>query len=198
MNNKRVRLRSVGLVTRSTVGDEVPDPREESLSDILHWIWSWRVQVGRLRESTKQELRSGSDALEQRKFFSKTSLDEHILAVVGWNLARAIRRAATHFAQLLIPKDEDALCLLRHLYEHWDEQRPSFQKKDSPKERTGEKFVKRFPEGKPWSVTYTADDWLLGGVVPIAALTRELDALEIKALDFERERKGRRSSRSRG
>jgi hypothetical protein len=194
MDERRVMFKGVGPLTRSTVGDEVPDPNEEALSDVLHWIWSWRVQVRRLVESTKEE-GLGADALEQRKSLSKVSYDEHLLAVVGWNLARSIDRASERFPQMLLAERiKEAMELLRHLYEHWDEQRGFFQDATALKERSGKRFVEMFPEGKPWSMVYTTDDWLLGGVVSIAALTRELEPIEAVAIRLERERKAKQKS----
>ena len=190
MNEKRVTFRGGGPLRRSTVGDAVPDRGHEALNDVLHWIWSWRVQLRRFREST-QEQGSGADALEQRKSFSKASFDEHLLLVAGGNLVRAIDRATERFAQtegFAQISMAEAVGLLRNLYEHWDEQRRSFQEKDTPKRLSGKKFVDHFPDGRPWSLVYTTDDWLLGGVVPIAALTRELDAIEAEALRLEQGR----------
>jgi hypothetical protein len=188
MAENRITFKGVGPLTRSTVGDEVPDPNEEALSVLLHWIWSWRVQVQRLFESTKDE-GSGLDAIERRKSVSKASYDEHILAVAGGNLARSIDRAVKHFPQLSIPEStREAMRLLRNLYEHWDEQRKSFQDGNAPKILSGKSFLERFPEGKPWSMVYAAEDWFLGGVVPIAALRRELESIEGQALRLEQQR----------
>lgn len=189
MDEARVTFKAVGPLIRSTVGDEVADPNEEALSDLLHWIWSWRVQVRRLIESTKEQ-GSGADNVEQRKSLSKASCDEHLLAVVGWNLARAIDRAGERFPQLSIAESIlQALSLLRHIHEHWDEQRAFFQGENAPKKGSGKRFVELFPAGKAWSMVYTADDWLLGGVVPIGALTKELEPVESEALRLEWERK---------
>ena len=58
------------------------------------------------------------------------------------------------------------------------------------KKRSGKDFDELFPEGKPWSITYTKEDWLLGNVVPIKALTGGLREIESKALEIEAAREG--------
>jgi hypothetical protein len=83
-----VTFRSVGPVTRTTVGEGKLDPEEEALGDVLHWIWSWHLQVGRLHESTLRVTGTGTP-LESRKASSRTSYEEHMLSVarrVGWHL----------------------------------------------------------------------------------------------------------------
>src|SRR3990172_9875865 len=91
------------MLTRSTVGKDVPDPDEEALGDIVHWIWSWRVQVKRLIQSTKEQ-GSGSTPLEQRQSYSLASYDEHLLAVAGDNLRRAIALASERFPEIAVPQ----------------------------------------------------------------------------------------------
>ncbi len=84
-----------------------------------------------------------------------------------------------------LPRLAEALRLLRNIYEHWDEQRPVFQEPSKPKQGSGKEFLEKFPEGHPWSVSLTSEDWMLGGVVPIHQLTRDLDALEKRLLELE-------------
>lgn len=189
MDVRKITFEVVGPITRSTVGNEVPDPDEEALNDLLHWVWSWRLQVSRLGKSTEAQY-SEAKPLDQRRSRSAASYDEHALAVVGWNLARAVARAGKRFPLLGISgATYEALRLLRDLYEHWDEQRPPFHSGEIEKKFSGRNFAEQFPEGKPWSITYAQDDWLLGGVVPINELTRELEPIEKATLRIEEERK---------
>jgi hypothetical protein len=190
-----VTFKAVGPITRSTVGEGQPDPEEEALNDVLHWIWSWQLQVDRLRESTFSNP-SGEIPLEYRKSSSRASYDEHMVAVVGWNLARALKRAEPYI-QLNVFSAETikALELLRHLYEHWDEQRPAFQLKDKPKERAAKYLADMFPEARPWTMVF-ADDWLLGGQVGIGELSEALLPVEQEVLKLEAERFRSQSSKS--
>ena len=174
-------------LTRSTVDNAPPDPAEQSLNDVLHWVWSWRAQLKRLVATTNAQGQGDGD-IEVRQSFSLASYDEHVLVVAGWNLARAIQKAGELFPSFRIAQDKaEALRLLRHLYEHWDEQRPAFQDPAVPKERSAKRFVELFPQGRPWSITYAKDDWLLGGVVGIKAITDALVAIEEEALQLERQ-----------
>jgi hypothetical protein len=182
-----VTFRAVGPITRSTVGEGLPNPEEEALNDVLHWIWSWQLQVDRLRESAFNNP-SGETPLDYRKASSRASYDEHIMAVVGWNLARALKRAQPYIQQIAFSVETSkALELLRHLYEHWDEQRPAFQLKDIPKERAAKHLAEQFPEARPWTMVF-ADDWLLAGKVGIGELSEALLPVEQEVLRIEAER----------
>jgi hypothetical protein len=188
-----VTFRSVGPVTRTTVGEGKPDPVEEALGDLLHWIWSWHLQVGRLHESTLGAIGTGTP-LESRRVSSRTSYEEHILSVAGWNLARALIRAQPYMSQTAISEETgQALRLLRHLYEHWDEQRLVFQMNGIPKRKAAKEFAERFPKGRPWSLVFTSEDLLLGGVVGIGELSEALVPVEQEVLRLEAERARSRS-----
>ncbi len=174
-------------LTRKTVGGIQPDLKDQALSDILHWVWSWRAQKQRLVSSTDAQGKGGTK-LEIRRSFSLASYDEHMLVVVGWNLARAIAQADKFFPSFHIAEEQiEAIRLLRHLYEHWDEQRESFQNSSVQKKRSSKKFVERFPNCRPWSITYTKDDWLIGGIVGIQAITDALVSIENTALEIEKQ-----------
>lgn len=183
-----ITFRSVGPVTRTTVGEGTPDPEEEALGDVLHWIWSWHIQVARFHESTLRETGSGT-LLESRKASSRTSYEEHLLSVAGWNLARALNRVQPYIPEAAISeKTSNALKLLRHLYEHWDEQRLAFQVDDIPKERAAKELARLFPEGRPWTIVFKNDDCLLGGVIGIGELSEALVPIEQEVLRLESKR----------
>ncbi len=175
-------------VHRSTVGSGRTDPFGEATSDLSHWIWSWNLQFERLRESTKRDAR-GSSPLEIRKACSQTSLDEHLLAVVGRHLVNAIKQYERHQKLGMEQEQTDALVLLRHLYEHWNEQREYAQDPSKPKVRAAKHFADGFPDGKPFTITYADDDWLLGGVVPLFSLTRRIAQVESVVLMAKEERR---------
>lgn len=175
----------MGGLTRRTVGHESVDPNVEAISDVLHWIWSWRLQVVRLRQTTAKQGQGDSD-VERRQSYSAASYDEHALAVVGCHVVRAVDRAGQRFGSIAVAEQQsEPLRLLRDLYEHWDEQRESFRAGGPPRAMSGKSFSKKFPEGQPWSIAYVAGDWLLGGVVSLNGLTRELDVIEEEALSLE-------------
>lgn len=173
--------------TKDSENDEQLRLRSEVLVDVLHWVWSWLLQVHRLASSTEAQGK-GNNRNEVRKSFSHTSYDEHILAVVGWNLARAIHRASEFYPSIKLSEEKsEALRLLRHLYEHWDEQRSVFRDSAAPKKQSAEQFATLFPDGKPWSITYTKYDWSLGGVVGVNNITTELVRIEKQAFELEQQ-----------
>jgi hypothetical protein len=173
----------VGAITRSTVSAELVDP----LEDVLHWIWSWRTQLNRLTVSTEAQ-GQGNTPVEKRQSYSRASFDEHMLAVTGWNLTRALNAAQPRLPTTeLAQRTSDALRLLRNLYEHWDTQRGSFQSTSTEKIRSGAEFSRSFPEGRPWSITYGETDWFLGGVLAIGELTRQLRTIEQEILTVQRQ-----------
>ena len=181
MTEVKATFKVVGAVTRSTVGDEPADP----LEDVLHWVWSWRTQLRRLQTSTVEQ-GAGDTAIDRRRSSSRASFDEHMLAVVGWNLTRALDTAQGRLPEVTVSRHtRDALRLLRNLYEHWDQQRLSFGSKTVTKTRSGAEFSTLFPEGRPWSIAFTATEWYLGGVLAIGALTRQLDTIENEILAIQ-------------
>lgn len=184
----RITFKGVGPLTRSTIGNDVPDPDEQAISDTLHWIWSWQVQLGRFRQSTNAERsidQAGQSGLECRKIFSRTSFDEHMLMVVGRNLLRAIDRLPKNLGNAVIPEDtREALICLRNIYEHWDEERESFQNPAIPKKRSGKKFFDTFPCGTPWTITYAHNDFYIGGVFGLIDFTKKLSQLETRLFDY--------------
>lgn len=173
-------------MTRTTVPDELTDPKEQALDDVLHWIWSWRLQRERLAATTMAQS-GGPDPVSSRRSFSHASYDEHVLVVAGWNVARALKQAEALFPSIRSLGQGDALRLLRNLYEHWDEQRRAFQNPPVEKARSGKEFSDQYPQGRPWSITYAAGDWLLGGVVSARAITESLVQEESEALRLEGE-----------
>jgi hypothetical protein len=115
-----------------------------------------------------------------------------MLAVTGWNLARALRAAEGFLPGVRLHEDHaEALRLLRHLYEHWDEQRAAFQSEEIPKQRAAAEFVERFPHGRPWAIVFEETDWILGGVVRLNDVSRALRELEAILLQREAERGSR-------
>jgi hypothetical protein len=188
----KVHIQAVGPLTRSTVGSEPVPPEEEALDDVLHWIWSWRLQIRRISDSFDVQ-GSGSTNVERRQSWSRFSFDEHVLTVTGWNLARAIKRAEALYPEIRLSEQKsEALKLLRHLYEHWDEQRTAFRSSTGPKDRSAAAFADRFPEGRPWTMVFDRNDWILGGVVRLNELTRELSVLEPIILAIEERRRSKK------
>lgn len=182
---RKYSITGTGPLTRSTVGGGAVDPRFELTNDVLHWLWSWRTQVERHSESTNHD-GTGSTALERRRTFSRTSYDEHMLTVVGAQLIKAIQRAEAQSGESLFDSEAaPALTLLRNIYEHWDEQRPAFVDPAIPKVKSGKNFAELFPRGRPWSVTYVDNDFVLCGVVPIQSVTIELADVESRILALE-------------
>jgi len=116
---RKYSLVCLGNLTRTTVGGGESDKRFEFTNDVLHWLWSWRLQVERHAESTSND-GQGSTPVQKRRSFSKTSYDEHMLTVVGAHLMKAIQRAEAELGELLFDNEAvSALPLLRNLYEHW-------------------------------------------------------------------------------
>lgn len=163
------------------------DPRIEATTDLMHWIWSCQLQIHRFHESTHLEFAGGDDAnRDMRRVYSRASLDEHLLMVVGGQFVRAVERARVHYPHFLLGSSEyTALTLLRNIYEHWDETRDMFRDSSIPKKKSSKTFTENFPQGRPWSVTYTSDGPLLSGVVLTRDLLNELNRLECEVLALE-------------
>lgn len=174
----RASLPVVGGVTRTTLPDKPGDPVE----DLLVWIWAWRLQIERLRQSWLNDA-SGSNALEIRKSCARTSIDEHLVAVVGRQLLRAMELAQPTLP-IATPQDVHASPLkwLRNLYEHWDKTRAAFQGGSLEGQSASKNFIAAFPGKIPWSITDDGPEWYLGGALPLFEFTRSLDEIEREAL----------------
>ncbi len=168
----------------------VTGQRDLILDDVLHWVWSWQLQVHRLSLSTLGE-GQGRDELDRRKSSSAASLDEHLLLVVGTNLSRALIEASKVHPPLTFPRELlDPLVLLRNIYEHWEEQRPTFRNRVDL-HRSGREFAASFPDGQPWSIKYDGGEWRIGGVAAINEITTLLAGVEMEVLG-QRQRAGGR------
>ncbi len=148
------------------------------LDELLHWIWSWHLQLKRLADSTRLD-GSGATDIDRRRSFSATSLDQHVLLVVGRNLIRAYEAAQPNLISFgHTQQNTEKLVLLRNLYEHWNEQQPTFRPGGPEKKLSGKVFSNKYPTNNPWSITYASNDWLIGGVLPLNEVTLEFTALE--------------------
>ena len=198
----RVTFRIVGPMKRSTFQREQPDFAEEALSDVLHWSWSTRLQIDRLRQDVSVEFAawSAKHPHRARRAFSATSCDEHLLLVCAANLDRALDRVPKNLRrQLSISKQSRrALWLLRNIYEHWDELRRHLRAGTSDSKGTIAKLRKEFPAADPWSFTidHRADEIVLADIVALRALLKELRGLEAGVLRLERSRKRDRAGHS--
>lgn len=75
------------------------------------------------------------------------------------------------------PEVRQSVELLRNIWEHWDEQRETFQTEPV---KSGRRFRSAFPGHSPWSYGYSSDPAVgtrVGGVLHLEALAAELDAL---------------------
>lgn len=161
---------------------------EHSLSTLRHWIWSWHVQLARLRESTRHDGKGANQELRQRAF-SVTSLDKHLLLVVGHQAVLALKNAEPSLQHHNLGVTQNvSLRLLRNLHEHWDEQQPAFRMNGPDKTHSGKDFEDAYPRQNPWSISYSSNDWLIGGVLSVSQLTVDLDAIEEVVSDLLSER----------
>ena len=193
-----VRLEIVGPITRSTLEEGWVDPEWEALSDLVYWCWCCRFQAARLQASLLNEfMPSGKvrHVLAERAF-AGTSYDEHCFLVAATNLDRAQKRCGeTLISEGPIPENtRRSLCLLRHLYEHWDEQRQSFRQGGPEKVRAAKALSQEFPNCKPWTLELFPDGKvILAGAVSLDEFVNALRRLEATARWRQRElrRQGR-------
>lgn len=188
-------LRIVGPMKRSTFQREQPDLDVEALGDVLHWSWSTRLQMDRLRQGVAAECAAwgAKNPHRARRAFSVTSCDEHLLLVCAANLDRALDRLPKGLRrQLSVTKEtRRALLLLRNIYEHWDQLRRHLRAGTSDAKGTIAKLRKEFPAADPWSFTidHQKDEIVLADVVALRTFLKELRKLEARVLRQERSRK---------
>lgn len=195
MKSARVTLQLVGPLRRSTFPQRNADQLEESINDLLHWVWSTRLQIRRLSTSVRVEFKALNwrQGVRRRRKFSNTSYDEHILLVAAANLDRAIGEAPKSIrSQVGLPKSSRrALWLLRNIYEHWDQLRKAYRAGSGNLPAAAAKLKEEFPDADPWSITIepASGEIVLANVVPLTPLVGELRGLELRLLKLERKRR---------
>lgn len=154
--------------------DKMSTQKTETINDLLHWIWSWKLQYMRFKESNEKEwsLNQDINEIEKLKTFSATSFDEHILIVTTLHVITAIDELNYELESIPELEKSKALKYLRNIYEHWNTARKK-QEGGSLK-----KLQKEFPCAKPFSLTFTNNDCLLAGEVSLKSLVEEIDKLE--------------------
>ena len=187
-----VTFQVAGPMKRSTFEREKIDPVAEAINDILHWCWSTRLQIRRLRSSLQAEFSgwNGRPRVRARRKFSATSYDEHLVYVAAANLHRALEsvprviRSEVRFAKV----PGRALRLLRDIYEHWDQLRRQLRGDPTKLRGAGAKLRRDFPGADPWSFTFDprTGDIVLANVVEVKPLLKELRLLEARLLRRER------------
>jgi hypothetical protein len=127
--------------------------------------------------------------VRQRRTFSTTTYDEHLVVVAAANLDKALERCPRRLrAVLQISSNETrALRLLRNIYEHWDELRDPYRREGELR-ASAKKLHDEFPGADPWSIIVDPDtnEISLAAVVPLRAFTKELRRLEARVLRAER------------
>lgn len=189
-----VTFKIVGPMKRSTLGRESVEPVERATNDILHWSWSTRLQVERLRASLASEFETwnAKPRVRSRRGFSRTSYDEHLVFVAAANLSRALdcaprplRKAAT-----LGLTAARALRLLRDVYEHWDQLRAQVAGHRAADSGAAARLGREFPGAEPWSLTFDIQtgDIVLANLVDVKQFVADLRRLEAAVLRSERKR----------
>lgn len=179
----RVTIRVVGPMKRSALDRESTDPIDRSFNDILHWSWSTRLQVDRLKRSLAEEIAAWGrgQRVRARRAFSASSYDEHQVLVAARNLLRAFERAARPLRPVAaLPEHHaKALHLLRDVYEHWEQSRRQLAGA-APLTKAAEKLKSAYPGAEPWSLTY---DPRTGAVVLCALVDLESLVPELRSLE---------------
>ena len=94
----------------------------------------------------------------------------------GRNLLRSLNRCKISKKSCNI-SNSNAIKLLRDIYEHWDEQKEAFQEKKALI-KSGKKFSDKYPNGKPWSIAYSPNGFVIGNILNLYELLRDLNAME--------------------
>jgi len=192
-NTVKVTFKLVGPLKRSTFDRQYSEPRAEAINDLLHWVWSTRLQISRLKRSfvTEFKLLNNGAILKSRRSFSATSYDEHMLMVAAANLDRALKKARKYIrAKEQLPESpRRALWLLRNIYEHWDQLRKEYRQPSGPLKGAALKLKEEFPDAIPWSITFDpkTGEVTLADVIPLGPLVAELRLLEARLLRLQRQ-----------
>jgi hypothetical protein len=154
-----------------------------ALADVLHWVWTFRLQTRRLIEGLRQEWSTPDPGVLPEQQFSRSTADLHFLTTCGEHVCLAIARAVELGFALPTPSatQRDQLKLLRNIYEHWSDYTPwdptSFAARGHLA-RSGRDLVTRYPSADPFSFRF---DGVIGGVFDATAFIAFLDTVEDEA-----------------
>ena len=127
------------------------------------------------------------DGLEW-SFRARWTVDQHLLVISANHLVTAVQGAdATWLPGLPLDEVIHAIEILRDVFEHWDEQRPSFERPGarSAAVRSGKLFDERWPESGPWDWKWNTDTGLMIGPLSVPELGDWMLALEERLRELD-------------
>jgi len=190
-------------IYRYAYGDQEVDPVDESIRDLLHWCRAVLLQGKRLTKSIRAEMKAweSKPGLRSERRFSATTYDEHMLAVAGAHLDKAIHRAKKPVRQMVNISSHSlgVLKLLRNIYEHWEESRAQYRQSPTNRSRALARLSQQFPHAEPWMlvIDHPGGEITPANAVRLTPLLEELKLLERDLLRLRRSRE-RRTSRAGG
>ena len=152
------------------------------VSDAKNWSWTLKHDIVKFKEflATAMSIEPDADGwtIQQERFFSNQSTQEHGLLVDGCNFFKA----ANNLGATTSPHIEDKIKHLRNIHEHWEDNRKYFtgEETDFSRARYSVKWFKsNFPDANPYSRGWSnAIGYDIGGVLNPDELLREIALVE--------------------
>jgi hypothetical protein len=169
---------------------ELKFKQSQAIEDIEHWLWSTQREISYLREVLIPEeimntlLYFGSlPSVENRKISSHTEAHIHYLLIALNHLNKSLGRGLVPKAiklQKFPDNVSDVAKKLRHIREHWDQQREQFEMNLT---RTGSAVLyNNYPNATPWSLSLDDKGLLIGGILNLDNVSSHLTLIE-KSID---------------
>ena len=152
------------------------------VSDAKHWSWTLKHDIVKFKENLgaamSMEPSNNGWTIQQERFFSNQSAQEHSLLIDAGNFFKA-----AHNLQAPTTTDiEDRVRHLRNIHEHWEDNRKYFtgEENDLSRARASVKWFKiNFPQANPCSRGWSnATGYDIGGILNLDNILREIASVE--------------------
>jgi hypothetical protein len=154
-------------------------------NDTLHWLWTTKMQIARFANAFNNSMlvsknlvaRKNLKLLESdRRIYSQSSAEAHFLIIAANNLKKALRKidGVGNVNNEIMGNIE----ILRNNLEHWETNQKQFENINNKKEKSAKSYADKYPNRTPWSFSWDANGLVIGGIVKVDNLLKELDKLE--------------------
>jgi DNA segregation ATPase FtsK/SpoIIIE-like protein len=152
------------------------------ISDAKHWSWTLKLDIVKFKENlaTAMSMRPSTNGwtIQQERFFSNQSAQEHSLLIDAGNFFKAAHNLKASTNTDL----ENRVRHLRNIHEHWEDNRKYFtgEENDLSVARASVRWFKtNFPDANPYSRGWSnASGYDIGGILNPDNVLREIASVE--------------------
>jgi hypothetical protein len=152
------------------------------IHDAKHWSWVLKRDIVKFKELMAEAMTqfptSDGWTIQQERFFSEQSSQEHALLTHAWNFFKASKLIGAPINEAL----QEKTLHLRNIHEHWEDNRKFFtgDQPDFSKARESTRWFRtNFPTETPFSRGYSnARGYDIGGILNPDELLKQIAVTE--------------------